>query len=136
MDNPAAGAADSLRVVVVGPCASGKSTLVRGLRRLGYRAMVCGQEHSEVPTLWRHAQPDVVVALDVDLPTVRRRRGDDWPEWLYLVQRRRLREAVEAATVRVDTSYLDEGAVLRRVATLLQRPARGGTSREPEVASA
>ena len=119
MDAPAARPANQRRVVVVGPCASGKTTLVRGLRRLGYEAIVCGQEHSEIPTLWRHAQPDVVVALDVDLPTVRRRRGEDWPEWLYRVQQRRLRAALAAADVRVDTSALDEEAVLRRVAARL-----------------
>ena len=113
--------ADPRRVVVVGPCASGKSTLVEGLRRLGFEATVCGQEHSEIPTLWRHADPDVVVALEVDLPTVRRRRGEEWPEWLYLVQRRRLRQAAAAADVSVDTSALDEGAVLQRVAAQLRR---------------
>ena len=122
MDGSIDGVPDPRRVVVVCPCASGKSTLVDGLRRLGFRAMVCGQEHSEIPTLWRHADPDVVVALDVDLPTVRRRRGEEWPEWLYLVQRRRLRQAAAAAAVRVDTSALDEDAVLRRVAAQLRQP--------------
>jgi GTPase SAR1 family protein len=113
--------ADPRRVVVVGPCASGKSTLVEGLRRLGFEATVCGQEHSEIPTLWRRADPDVVVALEVDLPTVRRRRGEEWPEWLYLLQRRRLRQAAAAADVSVDTSVLDEDAVLQRVAAQLRR---------------
>ena len=124
MDASADGSGKPEHVVVVGPCASGKSTLVAGLRRLGYRATVCGQEHSEIPTLWRHADPDVVVALDVDLAAIRRRRGDDWPEWLYLVQRRRLRAATAAATVRVDTSQLDQEAVLRRVAAQLRRHPR------------
>ena len=119
MEATAGRQANQRRVVVVGPCASGKTTLVRGLRRLGYEAIVCGQEHSEIPTLWQHAQPDVVVALDVDLPTVRKRRGEDWPEWLYRVQQRRLRAALAAADVRVDTSALDEEAVLRRVAAQL-----------------
>ena len=108
-------------IVVVGPCASGKSTLVDGLRRLGYRAMVCGQEHSEIRTLWKHANPDVVVALDVDLPTLRRRRDEGWPEWLYRVQQRRLREAAAAATVRVDTSRVDEATVLAQVTARLER---------------
>ena len=121
MDTSAEGLPDSPRVVVVGPCASGKSTLVTGLRRLGFRAMVCGQEHSEIPSLWRHTDPDVVVALEVDLPTIRRRRGEEWPEWLYLVQRRRLREATAAADLRLNTSTLDQDAVLRRVAAQLRR---------------
>ena len=135
VDGPVAKAVDPPRVVVVGPCASGKTTLVRGLRRLGYEATVSGQEHSEIPTLWRHAEPDVVVALDVDLPTVRRRRGEDWPEWLYLVQRRRLRQAVAAADVRVDTSGLDEEAVLRRVVAQLRRCVTEAGSRDSGVGS-
>lgn len=118
-----ASANDRGRVVVVGPCAAGKTTLVTGLRRLGYEAMVCGQEHSEIPTLWRHTTPDVVVALDVALPVLRQRRGGTWPEWLYLVQRRRLRQARDAAVVRIDTSTIDPETVLRRVvASLRNRP--------------
>ncbi len=108
-------------VVVVGPCASGKSTLVGGLRRLGFDAVVCGQEHSDIPTLWRHADPDLVVALDLDLPTLRARRDDAWPEWLLLLQRRRLANANAAAHLRLDTSRLDAEAVLARVAARLTR---------------
>jgi len=111
---------DSPRVVVVGPCASGKSTLVAGLRRLGFEAAACGQEHSEIPTLWRHSDPDVVVALEVDLETIRERRGvTEWPEWLYDAQRRRLRQAEEAATIHIDTTLLDAEAVLDLVAAHL-----------------
>ncbi|HEX5500302.1 MAG TPA: hypothetical protein VFX03_13780, partial [Thermomicrobiales bacterium] len=66
------------RIVVVGPCASGKSTLARGLRERGFDAEVCGQEHSDIASLWRHTAPDVVIALSVDLATIRDRRGDDW----------------------------------------------------------
>lgn len=109
------------RIVVVGPCASGKTTLVGGLRDLGYDAAVCGQEHSDIPTLWRHTDPDIVIALQVDLATIRRRRGDDWPEWLYRLQDRRLRGAREAAAIRVDTSRLDREAALASVAALLAR---------------
>ena len=101
-----------LRVVVVGPCASGKSTLVRGLRDLGYDAIACGQEHSEIATLWRHAEPDVLIALLVDLPTVRRRRGDDWPERLHEVQKHRLAPAVAAADLVLDSAELDAASLL------------------------
>lgn len=118
---------DRCRVVVVGPCAAGKTTLVQGLQRLGYEAMVCGQEHSEIPTLWRHTMPDVVVALDVALPTLQQRRGGSWPEWLYLVQRRRLRGARAAAAVLIDTSTIDPDTVLRRVVSSL----RGRQVRRP-----
>ena len=116
-------------VVVVGPCAAGKSTLAAGLRRLGFRAMVSGQEHSDIPTLWRRADPDIVVALDVDLETIRRRRDDDaWPEWLYALQRERLAQAEQAAAIQIDTTTNDADDVLARVAAFLDermRPAAG-----------
>lgn len=108
------------KVVVVGPCASGKSTLVAGLRRLGFEAAAVGQEHSEIPTLWRHSNPDVVVALEVDLATIRERRGvTEWPVWLYDAQRRRLQGAEAAATIHVDTTVYDAEAVLALVADQL-----------------
>lgn len=110
----------ALRVVVVGPCAAGKSTLAEGLRRLGFAAMPVGQEHSDIPSLWRHTGPDVVVALDADLDTIRRRRGEAaWPEWLYRTQERRLAEAREAAALRIDTASMAPEDVLARVAEFL-----------------
>ncbi|HKG26375.1 MAG TPA: hypothetical protein VKB09_12045 [Thermomicrobiales bacterium] len=111
-----------LRVVVVGPCASGKSTLADRLRSHGYDAYVCAQEHSEISTLWRHLDPDAVIALDVDLATVRRRRGADWPEAIFREQLRRLTAARAAADVTIDTASLDpdktEDVALRVLAGL------------------
>src|SRR5215211_8573131 len=66
-------ATESRKIVVVGPCASGKSTLVSALQALGYDAHVSGQEHSEITTLWQHSQPDVLIALAVDISAVRAR---------------------------------------------------------------
>jgi hypothetical protein len=128
-DRPIAAAPSGL-VVVVGPCASGKTTLATGLQRLGYDAIVCGQEHSDIPTLWRHPGPGFVVALQVDLPALRRRRDDSWPEWLYLVQQRRLRAAAAAAALRVDTSTLDPDSVLRHVAAHLARAVQPRLARD------
>ncbi len=103
------------KIVVVGPCASGKTTLVRGLRRLGYDAHVCGQEHSEIASLWRHTAPDLVIALDVDLTTIRDRRGADWPEEIYRLQQRRLAAARAAAALILDTSILSPDEMLEAV---------------------
>jgi len=122
IDDAGAGRDDARRVVVVGPCASGKTTLVEGLKRLGYDAAVRGQEHSEIPTLWRRGEPDVVIALSVDLATIRDRRGADWPEALYRVQQRRLANAVAAAEIVLDASRLDADAILTRAAAALSRP--------------
>ena len=112
----------SPHIVVVGPCASGKSTLVSGLRDHGYEARVSGQEHSDIPSLWRRTDPDVVIALTVDLERIRlRRTNGNWPAWLFERQQRRLREAVSAATMVIDTSERDAAAVLRLVLRGLDR---------------
>ena len=105
----------SPRIVVVGPCASGKSTLVSGLREHGYEARVSGQEHSDIPALWKRSQPDVVIALLADLGTIRTRRDNaHWPAWLLGRQHQRLRQAVAGAGIVIDTTGQDAAAVLRQ----------------------
>ena len=108
------------RIVIVGHCASGKSTLVDSLRELGYDAYVAAQEHSEVPALWAHLQPDVVIALSVSAAEVRRRRTPSWPDWLHRKQTRRLRAAYQAADLLIDTDTLDQDAVQQAVLTYLE----------------
>ena len=114
--------AESRKIVVVGPCASGKSTLVAALRTLGYDAHVSGQEHSEIATLWQHSQPDVLIALDVDITAVRDRRGDSWPEWLHDLQVQRLAAASRAANLAIDTTTLSPQTVVDRVVAYLEQP--------------
>ena len=106
---------------MVGPCAAGKSTLVTALRALGYDAHVSGQEHSEIATLWQRSDPDVLIALDVDISAVRARRGGSWPEWLHDLQVRRLAAAARAADLAIDTSALSPQAVIDRVVAYLQQ---------------
>ena len=118
----AGASAASGKIVVVGPCAAGKSTLVAALRALGYDAHVSGQEHSEIATLWQRSQPDVLIALDVDITAVRDRRGDSWPEWLHDLQVRRLAAASRAADLTIDTTLLSTQAVVARVIAYLERP--------------
>jgi ABC-type cobalamin/Fe3+-siderophores transport system ATPase subunit len=107
-------------VVVVGPCAAGKTTLVDGLRGLGYDAAVVGQEHSDIGSLWQRTRPDALIALEVDLATIRRRRGTDWSEAMYAAQRRRLTGAVAAATVVLDANRLSPMALLGAAAGALR----------------
>lgn len=72
------------RVAVVGPCTSGKTTLVHALREAGYDARQPAQEHSYVPDMWqRLTQPDVLIYLDVTYEAARQRREIAWgPERL------------------------------------------------------
>ncbi|HEU5431212.1 MAG TPA: hypothetical protein VFU81_06085, partial [Thermomicrobiales bacterium] len=86
----------------------------------GFDAEVCGQEHSDIPSLWRHTAPDVVIALAVDLATIRARRSEDWPEWLYRLQNDRLRDARRAARILLDTSRLDAATALAAAADQLR----------------
>jgi hypothetical protein len=103
----------SPRLVLVGPCASGKSTLAAALAAEGYDARVCAQEHSEVPHLWALLEPDVVIYLAVDLAGVRRRRGNPaWPAAIYQQQQRRLLSALRGCTIYIDTSTRTAAEVL------------------------
>ncbi|MDQ2682023.1 MAG: hypothetical protein M3Y37_00710 [Chloroflexota bacterium] len=97
--------APPLRVTVVGPCASGKSTLVRALRMHGYDARATAQEHSAVADLWRRSEPDVLIALQASLESVRaRRRNPRWSKSIWAAQQHRLEDAVEHADLIADTS--------------------------------
>ncbi len=103
------------RIVVVGTCASGKSTLVEALRSHGLDAYACAQEHSEVKTLWRHLVPDHVVFLETDLATIRKRRSPNWPETIYELQIIRLENAKSVAEVIIDTSVTPLEETVERV---------------------
>ncbi|MFT4036576.1 MAG: hypothetical protein QM692_00240 [Thermomicrobiales bacterium] len=92
------------RIVVVGTCASGKSTLVTALRSHGYDAHSAAQEHSAVARLWQRSSPDVLIALVASIDAVRARRGETWPEWLHTAQRERLQTAENEADLVIDTS--------------------------------
>lgn len=111
----------SSRVVIVGHCASGKTTLVERLRVHGVDASAVGQEHSDIDDLWNHYSPDVVVFLDVSLDVVRkRRRNPDWPEWIFELQTERLEAARKRADVEVDTTVNDADETFRIVWDHLQ----------------
>ncbi len=118
-------------IKVVGPCKSGKSTLVAGLQSTGYTARSCGQEHSDVPTMWqRIAPPDCLIFLDVTPETQRARVArSDWSEELMRTQQRRLAHARQHADLVVATDHASSDEVLRRVIGFLVQhgvPATGG----------
>jgi hypothetical protein len=115
--------ADFRRVTVVGPCASGKTTLVTALQSAGYDAHASGQEHSEIASLWQRANPDVLIALDVSIEVVRERRGESWPEWLHDLQVKRLATANAAADLRLDSGAMDAPAMIAAALAFLKRTA-------------
>lgn len=108
-------------IVVVGPCASGKTSLARELAKSGIPVRICGQEHSSIRDLWRKLHPDVLVALAIDLPTLRARRHEQWPESLYVVQQQRLASAFATADLVIDTSRVTPGEAAAMVRRHLDR---------------
>lgn len=92
-----------LRVAVVGHCASGKTTLVGALRRAGYDAHAVAQEHSAIPWLWKHSEPDALIYIHVPLDAVRARRGEKWPQAVYDAQEERLADAHAHADLILDS---------------------------------
>jgi cytidylate kinase len=111
---------------VVGPCASGKSTLIAGLTRLGYRTRHIAQEHSYVKDMWqRLTNPDVLVFLDASYPSTTRRRKLDWSEADWQEQQQRLRHARENANLYLDTDALSAEEVLRSVVEWVEKNKKG-----------
>jgi hypothetical protein len=112
-----------MRVKVVGPCGSGKSSLAVRLRELGFDARSAAQDHSYVPDMWRRFNPpDVLVYLDVSLGTAqeRGRIGTGWDQTYLDEQRRRLRHARAHCDLYLHTDGLGEEDVLVEVLGFLK----------------
>lgn len=108
-------------IAVVGPCASGKSTLVTKLRDLNVPTRMPAQEHSYVPDMWdRIVHPDVLIYLDADDETLRQRRSGLTDEYLSR-ERERLQHAREHADLVIDTSTLTPDEVLECARTWLNQ---------------
>ena len=110
-----------MRTVIVGVCGSGKTSLAAKLQRLGYDADTIAQEHSEVPTLFRHNSPDIVIYLDASLQSIRKRRDIDWGEDVLVVERARLAAARSACDLYIKTDDLNEDQVFRRARRFLEK---------------
>lgn len=104
-----------MRVVVVGVCASGKTTLVNRLRKLGIDAHNVAQEHSGIKTLWRKKEPHVLVMLDATLATIRKRRNVPWGEERLISQRERLVDARSHAQLFIQTDSIGKEDVVQQV---------------------
>ena len=104
---------NSFLIGVVGPCAAGKSTLVSGLSRHGYRARHIAQEHSYVPAMWRKiTDPDLLIYLDVSYPVTIQRRRLDWTMKDYETQITRLSHARQNADLYIHTDDLSIQQIL------------------------
>lgn len=122
MENTQESKQKALLIGVVGVCASGKSTLIRGLALHGYRAKHIAQEHSYVQYMWKHiTNPDVLIFLDVSYEMTIKRRQLRWQEADWAEQQRRLQHAREHAHFYLHTDERNEGEVLDEVVQFLSK---------------
>jgi len=107
---------------IVGPCGSGKSTLIAGLERKGYACRHIAQEHSYVQAMWQIiTKPDFLIYLHSTFETSTKRRRLDWREKDYQEQLRRLAHAREHAHIVILTDHLTPEDVLQKALDLLRQ---------------
>ena len=93
-----------LLIGVVGPCGSGKSTLIAGLEKHDYVCRHIAQEHSYVQAMWQIiSKPDLLIYLHSSFENSTQRRKLIWQEKDYQEQLRRLTHAHEHAQLIIDT---------------------------------
>lgn len=107
------GNASGALVGIVGPCGSGKSTLIAGLTKHGYRCRHIAQEHSYVRHMWQViTNPDILIFLNCSFENSTARRKLSWVIADYEEQQRRLSHAREHADLMIDTNMLEVQDVL------------------------
>lgn len=108
-------------IKVVGPCASGKTTLADRLRAAGYHARQIAQEHSDVPDMWRRLHPpDILIYLDARDETILRRRPGETLAAILPRERKRLAHARAHADLVLETDALTPEEVFQRVVSFLR----------------
>ena len=106
---------------VVGPCGSGKSTLIAGLEQHGYTCRHIAQEHSYVKSMWQViSKPDILIYLGASFPVSTARRKLNWQEKDHAEQLRRLSHAREHAHIFIDTDDLTPADVLQKALDALK----------------
>jgi len=107
---------------VVGPCGSGKSTLIAGLEKHDFTCRHIAQEHSYVQAMWQIiTKPDVLIYLNSSFNTSTTRRKLNWLEKDYNEELRRLAHARDHANIFIDTDDLTTEAVLQKVLDSLKK---------------
>ncbi|WP_182186383.1 hypothetical protein [Pectinatus frisingensis] len=109
-----------MKIMVVGVCASGKSTLVGKLQEKGYDACNIAQEHSCVKRLWLKRKPDLLIVLDATLMTVQKRRRERWTQEHIDIQHDRLSDARSHADLYLLTDKLTPIEVLSIVVDFIE----------------
>ena len=106
---------------IVGPCGSGKSTLMAGLEKHGYICRHIAQEHSYVQAMWQKiAKPDILIYLDASFPVSTSRHQLNWQKKDHDEQSNRLAHAREHANLFLNTDDLTPEQVLQKVLDYLK----------------
>ncbi len=109
---------EKLKLGIVGPCASGKTTLKNGLRNYGFHVKHIVQEHSYVPDMWKRlSKPDILIYLDVSYELTQKRKTLNWSKHEYIIQVKRLEHARNHADIYIQTDHITENEVLQTVLT-------------------
>jgi thymidylate kinase len=118
---PAAPDETVLRIVIVGPCGAGKSTLADGLCEHNYDARQITQEHSFVPKMWKLiSKPDILIYLDASFETCNQRKQLDWGPKDHAEQLRRLTHARQHCDIYLPTDGLTPEEILVSVLQSLE----------------
>jgi deoxyadenosine/deoxycytidine kinase len=118
MDEPPS---KSLLIGVVGPCGSGKSTLITGLNQHGYTCRHIAQEHSYAPAMWQIiSKPDLLIYLHASFQISTARRKLNWVESDHAEQLRRLSHAREHANIIINTDDLTPSQILQQTLDFLK----------------
>jgi broad-specificity NMP kinase len=104
-----------MRIAVVGVCASGKTTLVKGLKDAGYDAYNVAQEHSGIHNFWNKHHPDILVMIDATLLAIKKRRLVYWDQERLDVQHKRLADAKAHANLFIQTDAYNADEVREQV---------------------
>ena len=113
-----------LLIGVVGPCGSGKSTLITGLEAHGYRCRHIAQEHSYVQAMWQIiTKPDLLIYLHSSFENSTNRRRLNWQEEDYIEQLRRLTHARQHADKIIHTDNATPNQVLQIALDFLKEAA-------------
>ena len=103
-------------IAIVGPCASGKTTLAEGLQVHGYDARQIAQEHSYVQDMWKQiTDPDILIYLDASFETCTERKQLNWKQKEFDEQVRRLSHAREHCDLYLMTDQVSIEEILEVV---------------------
>ncbi len=115
---------ESPLIAVVGPCKSGKTTLIRGLEEKGFNARQVAQEHSFAPSMWQKiTNPDVLIFLHCEYESSVH-RGLNWTQRDYEEQQPRLSHARKHADLLLITDIDSPEVILNKVVQFLDFEAR------------